>query len=234
MLEKLKAIDELDQQVFHLTLDIRKASQSVKDLQQERESLEKSLKDRADRLQENELKVRNLDLELKESNSKLEKAQAQRMNAANQKMLDTIDSRIQSIEAQLEEQEENWLMAGETMEEFQRQYQEYEQNSKKRLLEIEKEVESLSNQHQSWQRDLKGCLESRPLCLDGLPSEVLEVYEKVRSRDPNKRVVCAMTEDHCPVCRMQLSGNIFESIRHGGQVEKCPHCSMVLYFDSEI
>jgi predicted nucleic acid-binding Zn-ribbon protein len=107
-----------------------------------------------------------------------------------------------------------------------------ERDAKAELKKVEAETEAKVAELQARKADLEkqhadGSVKRKAL-LDGIPEELLSLYEETRKR----RAGIALAQVHndtCTVCHMRVSPQCVINTRKGTKIEMCDSCQRILY-----
>jgi len=67
----------------------------------------------------------------------------------------------------------------------------------------------------------------------GIDSDLLAIYNRVKSNQSNAIGIVAVTDAVCQGCHMNIPPQMYNELQRGGSLKKCPICERIIYWKKE-
>jgi predicted nucleic acid-binding Zn-ribbon protein len=229
MLFSLQQLDDKLSAIGRRKMEIPERMQSMEQALAEEK---KELEEHQQRLKDASLRQRNLEKQLQENAEDRKNKQKRLLEVKTNEEYKALLKEIEYAKQADSETEDSILVLFEEIDSLEKALQEKErstQENEKKLEEekqrLERETREIDKEHQFLQH------ERRRVC-EELAPEVLEDYEKIRSRRSGQAVVMVRKEI-CPGCHMQVPPQTINEVLQTGEIRHCPFCRRILYCELE-
>lgn len=233
MLEQLKQIRECEAGIDFEIKRQAELKREMEKLLEKEKVLAGELKTLAESYQKGKVEVSRLELEVQSLHQDRKKAEKQKEQAQNTKMLETAESRIQSLRQKEDELETVLLERMEAQENVETSLRDIKKKLDEAARLRQQETPPLSEDLQSSQRRLLELREEHEGLFEGTTSRFLRMHESARKALKREQVVYGVgDEGECPNCGMQVAQNDFAEMRYKEGVKACSNCLAVLFWVS--
>jgi predicted nucleic acid-binding Zn-ribbon protein len=230
-MSQLRLLQEHDEKIKMCLDAVNFAKKRMQEILVQEKTLKAALDGAVEESKKSEVTLNSMELEVNETENELKKLEAQKLQVVNEKSLQVLNERFSSIESKKEELEMEWLEQSERVELFRQKSVDAEKNWNEFLSSKDIEVPELNQKFKENQRELLELKESRASFLDGLETDLINLYERCRKKYKDEPVIYAISEQTCPHCYMQIRGQDYSRIRYEERIVPCCECGVILYWE---
>lgn len=231
-LDRLLKLQMIDYDLGELERSKEYLPDMMENLNREIEDAKNRFNSASARLEEANVKQKNLELDLAANEAELQKFQKQMMTIKTNKEYDALVAEIDAVKSVISEKESEFFETMDQISQLEKEVPEYkeklaqiEENNTKQLKILEKKIDSIGDKMSD-----KGT--ERKAISSSIPRQILLVYERVR-RGKGGTVVVVVRKRSCSACHKALTPKKVQEIRRGDRIHTCESCGCLLYWDNE-
>jgi len=228
-LEKLYALQQLDDKIRELELFLKQVPETIKELEEERDGKASIIENTKEKLKENVKAREKIEKEILGVKEKIKKYREQ-MNKA------TTNKEYQGFMAEIKFEEDNISKLEEKVIEKMLESDEIMNE----IRESEEEFEKISEEYNKKITDLKGSLEYNKMKLaevskeklavrGNIPSRLLGSYDNLARKKMGKAVSLVESE-FCSVCNVKIRPQQFNELISSKKMFTCESCGRILFY----
>lgn len=231
-IEQLLILQDRDSRLFNI-------EQSLKNIPLEREKNKKkiaeeeaALADARQKLQELEVRRKDLDNDVKTAEEQVVKYKNQQLQVKKNDEYQALTHEIEQTESKIGELEEAeiglMLEIDESTETFNAEKAEREE----RIQLYRDELETLDDREKTLQGEIDSAKEAVAAAEKECNQQYLEAYARVKRRRPKPPYVSPIEDHKCGGCHLKVSSEVESATRHKDAPVQCDSCGRVVYWEN--
>jgi len=228
-LERLKELQEADQQIARLNEEIAALPRRVAAIESKLASTKLQLEKAKAGLTATQTERRRLEGQIQSAQQKISKYRDQSLAVKTNEQYKALLQEIQFAEAEIRGHEDKILegmLAGETQE---KQIKAAEAELKSETAEIEKEKADARTRTAEDEKQLAEWNGKRDGLRKGISADVLRHYDRVLKQRGSG--IAEVREQICQACNVMLRPQTYNDVRGNEQIIACDSCGRILYYD---
>lgn len=230
----LYELQKVDSDIFYL---INQKNNKPKIIEKEKEKIKQTnekISSAKEKLKSLRIEIKNKELDLLDKENKIKKLSQQLNTVRTNKEYSSIVVETNNIKADKSILEEEILQGFGKIEQIEAEIKSYE----KELIELEEELNKLCERTNLEIKELERAIAEkeaeRKKIVDKITDkELLEKYEKLLEKKPDKIAVAEVREESCQGCHMSITKQELNLLLLGKDVISCRNCSRILYIRDE-
>ena len=228
-LEKLKSLQDIDQQIQRLNEEIASLPRRVADVEAKLAAAKGQIDQEKSKIKQNEAARRGFESEIQSLQHKISKYREQSLDVKTNEQYKALLHEIEFAEAQIREYEEKILVAMVDADVHDKSLKSAEAEFKAQSALIEKEKAEVRARSEQDERELAEWQAKRKDLRSNVPVPLLEHYDRVLP--VRKSALAEAIDQKCSGCNVVLRPQKYDEIRSGLQVIICDSCSRFLFYD---
>jgi predicted nucleic acid-binding Zn-ribbon protein len=227
--EKLRNLQNILLKEFEAESELDEIPRELNELKRQFVKIERSIKEMEIAGENNQKKIKEVQKQKGELQLNKEKYDGQIPLIKTQKEYEALASEIAQIDEKLQIIEEEELNAEQEIESLNKSIEEMKNlydNLKKEINEKQKEVTQALTKKQ---KELDKYLKEKEKISSGLDEEVIYKFEKIVKKKDGIGIV-SIRNSVCMGCNMNLPPQFVNDVRREEEIIFCPNCSRILYY----
>jgi uncharacterized protein len=232
-LEILKALvdlQEIDVRILELENDSRQIPDRLKEIDSIVGSKKKELNDELNRLDEAEMARRLAESDLKAEKEKIKKWESRLNEIKSNRDYQALSREIEACRKANLGIEDEILRKMQDIEDLKTSSGQKKEELAEKEAELSKERQALEEKLASINASIAGEEKGRNEAKERVESRWYEQYRTISKRREGIALVTVLDE-HCQGCHMGIPPQLYNVILKGAQIETCPYCSRILYYE---
>lgn len=228
--DRLKDLQEILYKKFKVEKEIVDIPKALKTKEEMVIRLKKSYIEKNKLVEKKQNRLNSLNTQLSETEAKIFQDEEQMTQIVHQREYEVLDK-------QLKEEKENEQKIRKNIKKEKMELNELEETLKRQeeLIqqnETEYQKENKRNQEQLSEREneLNNLEEQIKKITPGLSEEILFKFDRIIRNKEGKGIV-PISDRICSGCHMQLPAQFTNDVRDGKEIQFCPYCSRILYYE---
>lgn len=228
-LERLKSLQDVDQEMQRLNEEITTLPRRVADVEAKLVTARGQIEQEKTRIKQNDAAKRGSESEIQSLQQKISKYRDQSLEVKTNEQYKALLHEIEFAESQIRDYEEKILIAMVEADGHEKGLKSAEAELKTQSALIEKEKAEV---HARSEQDEKALVEwqaKRQELRGGIPAQVLDHYDRILP--VRKTALAEAIDQKCAGCNVVLRPQKYDEIRSNSQVIICDSCSRFLFYD---
>lgn len=228
-LEKLKSLQDVDQQIQRLSEEISTLPKRVADVEAKLAAARGQIDQEKNKIKQNEAAKRGLESEIQSLQQKISKYREQSLDVKTNEQYKALLHEIEFAEGHIRDYEEKILVAMVDADGHDKNLKSAEAEFKTQSALIEKEKEEVRARSEQDKRELAEWQTKRQELRSNVPGQLLEHYDRILP--VRKSALAEAIDQKCSGCNVVLRPQKYDEIRSNSQVIICDSCSRFLFYD---
>ena len=228
-LEKLKSLQEIDQQIQRLNEEISGLPRRVADVEAKLAAARGQIEQEKSKIKQNDSAKRGFESEIQSLQQKISKYREQSLDVKTNEQYKALLHEIEFAEAQIRDFEEKILVSMVDADAHDKTLKSAEAELKTQGALIEKEKVEVRARSEQDEKELGEWQRKRQELRGGVPTQLLEHYDRILP--VRKSALAEAIDQKCSGCNVVLRPQKYDEIRSNSQVIICDSCSRFLFYD---
>jgi hypothetical protein len=222
-------LHRLDSRIAELTAQIEALPSEIQTLDAQLNQFIRAHEDRKQRLVMNQKERRDLESEIQVIQTRISKHKDQLYEVKTNEQYRAMLKEIEGEEANIRQIEDRLLEKMLEAEELEKLIQEAASRLDSEQARVAAEVKRLQTLRQADEEERDRLLAQRQQDAGALPSEILDLYERVRKA--RRGVALAeVREGCCTACNVRLRPQVYNEVQTSESIVTCESCNRILYY----
>ncbi len=226
LLRNFIALVSFDTAVQGLEREAKSAEEKIKNLHEQKQSLNKTLDDEKNLVNKLRKEVDGLELRMKEFDSHEAEAKKKLEDVTNPKQYSALKAELDHVHNEQRALEIQIINAWDLLDSTQKKFNTNQDINKAKNLEIDESVQLLEQQLATLNRDIAEKREQRKALESQVPEDLMRNYKQMRGRVSNP--VVPVQFDSCSACFYSIPVQDLALLRQGLLIP-CKSCYRILY-----
>jgi predicted nucleic acid-binding Zn-ribbon protein len=228
-LERLKSLQDVDQQIQRLTDEIAALPKRVADVEAKLASAKNQIEHEKNRIKQNDTAKRGFESEVQSLQQKISKYREQSLEVKTNEQYKALLHEIEFAEKQIRDHEEKILVTMMEAESHDKSLKAAEADFKTQSALIEKEKAEVRARSEEDEKALAVWLAKRTELRKEISAETLAHYDRILPA--RKTALAEAIAQKCVACNVMLRPQKYDEIRSNTQIITCDSCSRILFYD---
>lgn len=230
-IEKLKKLQNIDNEIFEKEGEINLFPEKEKALKREIENIEKEIKETKNDLKKIQLDRKEKELEVKSYEEEKNKLNKQLDNVKTNKEYEALLIEIANIKKKISDIEEEILILMEKEDEILKKEKILEEELKKKKEDILQKIEKEKIEVENLKKEIEKKRMEREEIVKEIDFSLYNLYEKIRKSKKDNIAIVKVENGICGGCFIALPTHIIEKVKRKKEITQCENCSRILYID---
>lgn len=227
-LARLLAVQEIDMEIVELEKRAEALPGRRAEVASEITALEQARDEASAELEKVRLERRHRESEVDAARQKLERYEAQLNEVKTNVAYSALLSEIRGAKTEIGELEDEILERMERIETLESRIEEVDAELLEKREAASGALEALDHEAEEVERDLVGMRERRAQVVEDVNRRLFELYERLRRKRRFPALV-PLKGQACSACFARMPPQVVQEIRHGGALHPCEHCGVLVY-----
>ena len=229
----LAELQRLDTEIRKLTASIEKAPEKLTQLDRELTLQQQSLEAQENNLKELRKRYRAYESDVQANMARVGKSKlklaAVKTNKEYQSTLKEIDD-LQAINSKLEDE---MLLILDDMEREENALRRRKKELAEMAETISAEKARLAQETDTARNRLDGLQAEFERTAPKIDAELLEIYQRVKSRQANGLGIAVVRNAVCQGCNLNIPPQMYNELQRGDRLKMCPNCERIIYWEDK-
>ncbi len=228
-IEVLARIQEKDRELEELRLEVQQGPERIQINEQEVKGFELRLDADKNRIEEIEKCQKQYEREVEDGIERIKKSKNRLLSIKNNKEYQAVLKEIDEMDKAIKGKEEKILGCMEEREKLQERFEEKTKDLSTIRKQVEKAVEAIQTELDHARAKILKEEKDRADMVEDLDAEILNVYERLRTRKGGI-VVSQVVNATCCGCNMNIPPQMYNELQRRDSLKFCPNCERIIYW----
>jgi predicted nucleic acid-binding Zn-ribbon protein len=232
LLQILLSLQQLDDKLSSIRRKKKEIPEQIQGMEKAFDEEKEQLEEHRERLKVAKSRQRELEKQLQENAEGRKKKQERLLEVKTNEEYRALLKEIGYTQEADSQTEDEILMLLEEIDSLEKTLREIEKSTAEQEERLQQDKQRLQQEILETERERRFLERERERVCGELDRDVLEDYEKIRSRRAGQAVV-TVTKEVCPGCHMYVPPQTINEVIQTGEIRHCPYCRRILYCDLE-
>ena len=228
-LEKLYALQLLDDKIRELELSLKQVPESIQELERERDGKASIIENTKEKLKENAKAREKIEKEILMVKDKIKKYREQMSKATTNKEYQGFMAEIKFEEDNISSLEEKVIEKMLESDEIVKEIRGSEEEFGKISLEYNRKISDLKGLSEYNKMKLADVVKERNVVKDDIPANLLAAYDNL-ARKKNGKAVSLVVSEFCSVCNVKIRPQQYNELISSQKMFTCESCGRILFY----